>query len=813
VATRCALAAVAVTAAVTLLTSASPARAQGVDLPAPAVDAREVDQAIRRMVDYLYGAQNDRGHWEMEDNPAAYKGHEAEERLTREFGGTTALCVLALLYAGESPQNEKLARAVKWLAEIQMTGTYAVSLRTSVWSKLNDPKYRRLLLKDAAWLIDAMTTDAGDVPGSFSYTRLLGGLFGDFSNTQYGVLGLRDAALRGVEIPPKYWQAIEQRMIDTQGADGGWGYQPWIVSPPAKNTYGNMTVGGLANLYITLERLIARFEGPFNGRSARGCGMRKPPEAIDKALAWLDTNLPVDFGKKPVSEGTPNPTSRGHGMGNGLYYLYGLERCGHASGRKTFGGLDWFQEGAARILQGLRASNHWSRYSHLHGPEVNTSWAILFLSKGQAPVLYNKLDTGADWNNKLRDMANLSRFMGDELEQRINWQVVDADDSVETWLDAPILFFSGHDIPPFTDDQKRKLRLYTDSGGTLVAQACCSRPEFVRGFQRLAAEVWPEWELQMLDRKHPVFGFHYEIRGRVPRMMHIHDGSRSCVFLVCQGMAGAWNQDMRMQYPTYFQLGLNLARYASDKRNLRSRLSFYCQPVLRELAAEGKPVPQRPAEEAAITVADYPTDGRRLTSIRGMRHLAELLDEAANVKVSRPVFTDHDLSGLDRAAVLHMSGHHTFAVSDENLEKLRAFVERGGLIWADAECGREAFNESFARFLERLLPGAVLKDVPADDPLITGRGLPREGFDAAKVRYKQALRTEKFQPVLKEVARAGRRVIVYSPLDLTCGLDGHDCAGGRGPERNDALKVAANLVLSALPAGAPPVRATPAPQP
>jgi len=800
--TRSVLAAVAATVAVVLVAPARPARAQGVDLPAPAVDAREVDQAIRRMVGYLYSTQTDRGHWEMKDNPTAYKGHEAEERLTREFGGTTALCVLALLYAGESPQNEKLARAIKWLTEIKMTGTYAVGLRTSVWSKLNDPKYRRLLLRDAAWLIDAMTTADGDVPGSFAYTRPLSGSLGDFSNTQYGVLGLRDAALRGVEIPAKYWQAIEQRMIDTQGADGGWGYNAHILSPPAEHTYGNMTVGGLANLYITLERLIARFEGPFNGRSARGCGMRKPPEAIDKALAWLDRNLPVDFGKKPAGDGTPNPTNRGHGMGNGLYYLYGLERCGHASGRKTFGGLDWFQEGAARILQGLRGRDHWSRYSNLHGPEVNTSWAILFLSKGQAPVFYNKLDTGADWNNKLRDMANLSRFMGDELEQRINWQVVDAGDPVETWLDAPILFFSGHDIPPFTDDEKRKLRLYTDSGGTLVAQACCSRREFVRGFQRLAAEVWPEWELQMLDRKHPVFSFHYEIRGRVPRMMHIHDGSRSCVFLVCEGMAGAWNQDMRTRYPTYFQLGLNLARYASDKRQLRSRLSFHGLPVLKELAEEGKPVPARPATPVAITVADYPTDGRRLTSIRGMRHLAELLDEAVNVTVRRVQVTDHKLDGLDQVDVLHMSGHHTFVVSEENLGRLKAFVERGGVIWADAECGRDGFNDSFPKFLERLLPGAALEAVGPDDPLVTGKHLPREGFDLKSIRCKQALRGTRFRPMLKQVLSGGRRVVIYSPDDLTCGLDGHDCANCRGPERNDALKIACNIILSALAAPA-----------
>ncbi|NIA20767.1 MAG: hypothetical protein GWP05_02095 [Anaerolineaceae bacterium] len=32
-----------------------------------------------------------------------------------------------------------------------------------------------------------------------------------------------------------------------------------------------------------------------------------------------------------------------------------------------------------------------------------------------------------------------------------------------------------------------------------------------------------------------------------------------------------------------------------------------------------------------------------------------------------------------------------------------------------------------------------------------------------------------------------------------CGLDGHYCWACKGPERNDCLKMAANILLSALP--------------
>jgi hypothetical protein len=753
--------------------------AQGVDLPPPLVEAEDVQAAIDTMVKFLYGSMSPRGDWEEVANPAGYKGVENEGKKIDEYGGRTALAVLALMYAGEDPKNDKLAKPLAFLKEVELTGTYATGLRASLWSKIYDQKWRPLLMRDAKWLTEALTKKDGTIPGFFSYTRPCPG-YGDHSNTQYGVLGLRDAAIRGIEIEPKYWEAIEAHMIKLQWPNGGWSYGVQ-VDDKRKEPYENMTVGCLANLYITLDMLQSKYEGPYNGREAKGCGRRKPPEAIDKGLAWLDQNLP----------GTENNFVN-------LYYLYGLERCGHASGRKAFGGKPWFEMGAEWVLRGLGKKDHFSDY---RGSDIATSWALLFLSKGQAPVLFNKLDTGADWNNKLRDVANLSAWMGQELEQRINWQVVDLKDPVESWLDAPILFFSGHELPKFTDEQKKKLRLYTDSGGTLVAQACCSREEFTRAFKVLAKEVWPEWELQVVDKTHPVLTSQYQIVGRFPPMMHLNDGCRSSVFLLPQDLAGAWNQNLQTKYLINFQLGMNLARYASDKRLLRSRLGYYTRPVLKELARQGTPHADAPADEAKITVADYCTDGKRRTAIRGLRHLAELLKAADNVTAERVEFDDQVLDKLDGVQVLRMSGLNTFHVADADLEKLRAFVRRGGLIVADAQAGRPGFNESFPAFVTQLLPGAKLQDVLQTDPIITGAALPRAGFDMTKVRYKRALKMERVQANLKEVQLDGRRVILYSPTDLTVGLDGMDCWACQGLEQNDSLKLWANIVLSRLAAG------------
>jgi uncharacterized protein DUF4159 len=765
------------------------ARAQGVDPREPAVSAEDVRASIRRGVEYLYSLQGDRGLWEGDKVPDAAAKNDFG-------GGRTALVVLALLYTGEDPSDPRIQKALKVLAEIDPQTTYTRSIRASVWSKLEDRKYRRLLKADARWLLEAMVNRDGSIPGNFSYRQPKSNLH-DHSNTQYGVLGLRDAARRGVEIPVKYWKAIEESMLTSQASNGGWGYYRKAKNTP-EHTYGKMTCGGLANIYIAEEMLQLHVEGAYNGRSTKGCGKRKPPAAIAKALAWMDRNLPVDFGLKAGGDPQTWPTTGSHGMGR--YYLYAIERCGNACGRKTFGGVNWFEQGALLLLKRQAADGGWK--AGYFGNDVHTAWALLFLSKGQAPVFYNKLDTGADWNNHIRAAPYISRYIAEELEQRINWQVIDIKDPVETWLDAPVLMFSGHDIPPFTDDQKKKLRIYTDSGGTILAEACCSRREFLRGFKALAKEVWPEWELQMLARKHPVFSFHHPIRGRAPKAMHINDGCRSRVFLFMTDASGAWNHNMRKSYGTYFQLGLNLARYASDKRKLRSRL-YYVPNLFKEMKARGKSVPSSHAAEATITIADWPLEGKRLTDIRGMRHLAETLKEAANVTLEVVTFEGNILDKLDDVQIVHMSGHHAFAVSDENIAKLSAFVKRGGLIWADPQCGRKAAQEGFDAFFKKLAPDTPLTHVAAAAPLMTGQGLPRQGFDLSRIRYKQAVKLQQTAAVLQELKIGGRRGLIYSPYDITCGMDGHDCPNCLGPQRNDALKIATNIVLLVLGSAAP----------
>src|SRR5262249_4139280 len=126
---------------------------------------------------------------------------------------------------------------------------------------------------------------------------------------------------------------------------------------------------------------------------------------------------------------------------------------------------------------------------------VATSFAILFLAKGRAPVVINKLrhGPGNDWDNDTDDVRNLVNVVSRDWKSLVTWQVVDPNiATVEDLLQAPILFFNGHVAPEFTEEGKKNLRSYVEQGGFIFAEACCGRPEFDKGFNKLMKEIFPE---------------------------------------------------------------------------------------------------------------------------------------------------------------------------------------------------------------------------------------------------------------------------------------------------------------------------------
>jgi hypothetical protein len=68
---------------------------------------------------------------------------------------------------------------------------------------------------------------------------------------------------------------------------------------------------------------------------------------------------------------------------------------------------------------------------------------------------------------------------------------------------------------PLTDDEKKKLKAYVDGGGTIFAQACCSRKDFADSFRALVKELFTG-DLQPLPEAHRIFE-RMKTKGAAPR--------------------------------------------------------------------------------------------------------------------------------------------------------------------------------------------------------------------------------------------------------------------------------------------------------
>ncbi|MHC4996734.1 MAG: hypothetical protein ACYTGQ_16975, partial [Planctomycetota bacterium] len=167
-----------------------------------AVTDHEIRRAIDLLVGALYGAQNQAGLW---DSPVP----DLEDRAARNHGGLTALATYALLTAGQSYQDPRLRPAIEFLRRVNMTGTYARSLRAHVWAAL-PPKYEELLRRDHLWLTRAQHTSRGH----FNYYAQADAGY-DNSTTQYGALGVWESVKRGNRVVPAFWGRLERHMIDS----------------------------------------------------------------------------------------------------------------------------------------------------------------------------------------------------------------------------------------------------------------------------------------------------------------------------------------------------------------------------------------------------------------------------------------------------------------------------------------------------------------------------------------------------------------------------------------------------------------------
>jgi hypothetical protein len=743
---------------------------------APAATAQQVQDAIEKATQYLYSQMNG-DNWEVapSKNPAA----SPNTVLGAQWGGITAICTYALLAAGEDPQDTRVAKAIEFLRTADLTGTYAIGLRAQVW--LNIPKndlIRAAIRKDAKLLLLSRRT-TGENAGEYTYTNAGPSGRSDHSNSQYGVLGMW-ACSDQVEVPETFWNQADESWRKDQGADGSWAYnvKPGTLDPKTgKPILGNtnMTAAGLATLFITQD-----FR--FRDRGLECSGNIVDPN-IDAGLKWMATHF-----KQALSVG-----------GWGFYGLYGIERIGVASGYKYFGNIDWYKTGADFVVKQQKPDGSFPPIGGggltTKASVVDTCFAILFLARGSAPVMMNKLDyqidgQEANWNERPRDVFNLVHWVGKETENTLNWQVSTIGSPVEDWHDAPILYISGNQALQFTAPELAKLRTYVEEGGLILGSADCGNPLFAQSFRKLGTELFKIYEFSTVGPSDVIMKneqFNAVKWRRKPTLLGLSNGARYLMLLIPDAdPAKAWQLQETTGHEELFQLGGNICLYAVDKTGEYVKGdSYVVQQDTRFKAVK------------TIDVARIQYEGNWNPEPGGWRRLSAIMHNRDSLDVNA-VAVDPAKESLAGEKIAHLTGTDRFRLTAPAIAALQQFIKDGGTLIVDATGGKAACAESEEKTLEAIFgdDAQQLHDsLPEDSPVYTTGGK----LDEVKYRSwaKQQTLGNLKSARLRGITQNGRLVCIYSPEDLSVGLVGEPVDGILGYSPETATELMRKILLVA----------------
>ncbi len=773
-------------------------------ISADELSAAKVKNSIDAGVRFLIGAQERDGSW-----PGGGKEHEV---------GVTSITVMALINCGQPANQGAVLHGLTYLRRLNPENepkfNYDIALMLMALAGAKDPNDLPRITTLATRLEKGQAKVGGDSmpPGGWSYNDTLN-FGGDPSNTQYAILGLREAAEYGVPVNRAVWQRAREYWVKLQNGDGGWGYGPGTST-------GSMTVAGIASLSIAQQMLISDEWVTPDGK-APCCGEVESDKPIERGLRWMGDHFQVGH----------NP---GHKTWH-LYYLYGLERAGRLSGQRFFEAsapngvkqYDWYREGASLLIDGQNpVTGHWEGSGQIEAhPVLGTSFSLLFLSKGLSPVLINKLKygpkqpgkelvvAGSEWNRHPRDVRNLVETLNGAkgwpslmTTQELDLAKAAAAKNVDALLQAPVLYIAGQDRPNFTPDEIKVLKDYVQNGGFIFGVATCQAPEFEAGFRDMVKQILPpgENELKVLPPEHPVFRSEFNLQGLGIELWGAETGCRTAVIYCADDLGCYWqyaskhappnrNPNLTANVLRATKVGTNVIAYATG-REILNKLEM---PQFNQEENEDQ------IERGLLQIAQIRHAGAWNAAPRALRNLLTALNQNVGVAVSSQT---KDLLLADAQVynypILYMHGRQQFQFNRQERERLRQYLENGGVLFADSCCGAKLFDKSFRDMLAQTFPDKKLERIPLDHELFS----EQIGHPIQKLRRRvlsgaganASAEVKELETIVEGIELDGRYSVIYSKYDLSCALERQSTIQCEGYIPEDAVKLATNIVLYAI---------------
>jgi len=408
-----------------------------------------------------------------------------------------------------------------------------------------------------------------------------------------------------------------------------------------------------------------------------------------------------------------------------------------------------------------------------------------------------------DWMTDPNDIGNLLEWTNRQLN--IQYRAVDTDlpEFSCNPTELPILYFTGHDAFTVPDELLPRLRQFCVDGGMILGDACCGAPEFDKAFRAFVARLFGNQRpLEPLPADHPLYSSFYNIgsvryarEGKewdaAPLLEAVHIGCRAAVIYTggydcsCGWDGHIHEHGQRVLPKDARMLGANILTYALATYELGRFLS-----TERVYHQTGEATRDQLVIAQVIHDGDWDTQPSALAAL--LKHLAQ--NTTVEVQFKRE---NVDLRSIDAFAhpILYMTGHKDFKLADEEVRNLQRYLAAGGVLVANACCGRKGFDDAFRREIRRVLPDHLLERIPLEHPIYSAV------YPIQEVTYTPLVLHEHpglREPTLEGISLENQLRVVYSPYGFVNGWSGAPNPYAREYRTDDALRLGINILVYAM---------------